>query len=50
MIGKSNGISKEQRGRVTGCKRACGGGCERAPVSAGDVEALRPACVNGLLE
>ncbi|ERK63575.1 hypothetical protein HMPREF1546_02105 [Oscillibacter sp. KLE 1745] len=47
LIGKSNSTSKEQRGRVTGCKRACGGSCERAPGSAGDVEALRLASVNG---
>jgi len=47
MIGKSNSTSNGQRGRVTGCKRACGGGCERAPGSAGDAEALRPASVNG---
>ena len=47
MIGKSIGIPKEQRGRVTGCKRACGGSRESAPGSAGDVEAPRPAPVNG---
>ena len=31
MIGKSNGLPKEQRGRVTGCKRACGGSREVRP-------------------
>ena len=45
--GKSSSSSKEQRGRATGCKHACGGDCEVHPGARG-VMAPGAAAVIGL--
>lgn len=47
MNGKSSNLSKGQRGRVIGCKRAHGGGCEVHPGARG-VMAPGEAAVIGL--
>lgn len=47
MNGKSSNPPKGQRGRVTGCKRAYGGGCEVHPGARG-VMASGEAAVIGL--
>ena len=50
MNGKSNSTPNGQRGRVTGCKRACGESCEVRPGARGMWKPSAWPASTGLLE